>query len=143
MTTENAEKARLPVYLEPGAGRAYPMGPVAAVFKADGKETAGGYSISEWWLEPRTKGPGPHAHDEDDVFYVLEGTMSFLVGDRWTDAPKGSFIIAPGGVTHDFENRTTERAGMLNLSIPGDFEQHMPRIAEWFRGRPPEAARTE
>jgi mannose-6-phosphate isomerase-like protein (cupin superfamily) len=34
-------------------------------------------------------------HPEDGVFYVLDGTMTFLVGDRWFDAPKGSFVLAP------------------------------------------------
>jgi hypothetical protein len=53
------------------------MGPVRAVFKADGHdETGGRYSISEWWLDPYTRGPGAHAHEEDDVFFVIEGTMS-------------------------------------------------------------------
>jgi hypothetical protein len=33
-----------------------------AVFRADGGETADTYSISEWWLEPGTPGPGPHSH---------------------------------------------------------------------------------
>ena len=61
---------RKPIVLPPGAGRAYPMGRIQAVFKADGAESAERYSISEWWLEPRTTGPGAHAHSEDDVFYV-------------------------------------------------------------------------
>jgi hypothetical protein len=39
------EKERPPVLLPPGAGRAYAMGPVHAVFKADGNETRGGYSL--------------------------------------------------------------------------------------------------
>jgi mannose-6-phosphate isomerase-like protein (cupin superfamily) len=126
---------RKPIHLHPGKGRAYPMGPVQAVFKADGAEAAGRYSISEWWLEPKTKGPGAHHHEEDDVFYVLEGTMSFFLGDRWIDAEKGSFVLIPGGVSHDFENRSAARAGALNFSAPGDFEEHMPGIAEWFRDR--------
>jgi mannose-6-phosphate isomerase-like protein (cupin superfamily) len=123
--------------LGPGAGRAYAMGRIAAVFKADGDETANQYSISEWWLEAHTKGPGAHAHPEDDVFFVLEGTMSFLVDGAWTDAPKGSFVLVPGGVTHDFENRSASRAGALNVSVPGNFEQDMPAIAEWFAEHPP------
>ncbi len=69
------------------------------------KETQSHYSISEWWLEPNTKGSGPHAHPEDDIFYVIEGTMSILVGKEWTHAAKGSFVLVPGGVMHDFENR--------------------------------------
>jgi len=133
---------RQPVHLLPDGGRVYAMGPVRAIFKADGDETAGNYSISEWWLDPETKGPGPHSHDEDDVFYVLEGTISFFIGDRWIDAKKGAFVIAPGGEPHDFENRTKKRAGFLNLSIPGDFEQHVPGIAEWFRNRSPADAKT-
>lgn len=113
------------------------MGRIRAIFKADGAETGGAYSISEWWLEPHTRGPGAHSHPEDDVFYVLEGTMSFLVGEGWIDAPKGSFVLAPGGVAHDFENRGPVRAGVLNLSIPGNFEPHMPAIVEWFKHHPP------
>jgi mannose-6-phosphate isomerase-like protein (cupin superfamily) len=118
------------------------MGPVRAVFKADGAETRGQYSISEWWLEPHTRGPGEHEHEEDDVFFVLEGTMSFFVGGTWLDAPRGSLVIAPAGTPHDFENRTAKRAGALNVSIPGDFEPHMAGIAAWFRARSADDSRT-
>jgi mannose-6-phosphate isomerase-like protein (cupin superfamily) len=122
--------------LGPGEGRAYPMGRIAATFKADGVETDQAYSISEWWLEPNTQGPGAHSHPKDDLFYVLEGTMSILVGDRWVDAPKGSFVLVPGGTTHDFENRTAARAGALSFSSE-PFEHEMPGIAAWFAEHPP------
>jgi mannose-6-phosphate isomerase-like protein (cupin superfamily) len=136
------EKQRPPVIVPPDAGRVYPMGSLHAVFKADGDETRAQYSISEWWLEPFTRGPGAHQHEEDDVFFVLEGTMSFFVGGAWIDAPKGSLVIAPGGTPHDFENRTAERAGALNVSVPGDFEPNMEGIAEWFRARSAADSRT-
>ncbi|AVP99964.1 cupin domain-containing protein [Ahniella affigens] len=112
------------------------MGRLDAIFKADGAESANRYSISEWWLEPRTRGPGAHRHDEDDVFYVLEGTMSFLLADRWIDADRGTLVLVPGGTVHDFENRSDVRAGVLNVSVPGGFEPEMPAIAQWFRERP-------
>ncbi len=137
MDTPNPDNPRTAVVLRPGEGRPYPMGRIAAVFKADGGETAGRYSISEWWLEPHTQGPGAHSHPEDDIFYVIEGTMSFLVDARWLDAPRGSFVLVPAGATHDFENRTDARAGLLNFSVPGDFEESMPAIAEWFVQHPP------
>lgn len=128
---------RKPIFLLPGEGRSYSMGPISALFKADGDEAAGSYSISEWWLEPHSTGPGPHNHDEDDVFFVLEGTMSFLIDKEWVDAPTGSFVLAPGGTAHDFENRGSVRAGVLNFSVPGNFEQHMPQIVSWFKAHPP------
>jgi mannose-6-phosphate isomerase-like protein (cupin superfamily) len=133
--------SRTPIFVPPGGGRAYPMGRICSAFLADGAETDQKYSISEWWLDPDTKGPGAHAHPEDDAFYVLEGTMSFLLGDRWIDAPRGSFVLAPGGTTHDFENRGAVRAGVLNISTPGGFEPSMPDIARWFAEHPPGNAR--
>jgi mannose-6-phosphate isomerase-like protein (cupin superfamily) len=128
---------RRAIVLSPGEGRSYPMGRIGAVFKADGAETAERYSISEWWLEPHTQGPGAHSHAEDDIFYVIEGTMSVLVGDRWIEASRGSFVLVPGGTVHDFQNRSGSRAGVLNVSVPGAFEEDMPAIARWFAEHPP------
>jgi mannose-6-phosphate isomerase-like protein (cupin superfamily) len=128
--------SRKPIVLSPGKGRDYPMGRIRALFKADGDETKSSYSISEWWLEPHTKGPGAHKHDEDDIFFVIEGTMSVLVDETWFDAPVGAFVLVPGGTTHDFENRSDARAGVLNFTN-GEFEPDMPGIAEWFKENPP------
>ena len=112
------------------------MGRIQALFKADGAESENRYSISEWWLEPKTTGPGAHSHEEDDVFYVLAGTMSFLVGADWLHAEAGSFVLVPAGTTHDFENRGAVRAGVLNFSAPGGFEPNMPAISKWFTEHP-------
>lgn len=128
---------RMPVVLGPGAGRDYPMGAVFASFKADGGETANTCSVSEWWLEAHTAGPGAHSHPEDDLFYVIEGTMSILVDATWHDLPRGGFVLVPGGMTHDFENRSDGRAGVLNFSVPGGFEPSMPEIVDWYREHPP------
>lgn len=138
MTTPAPMPPRTPILLAPSEGRAWPMGRIAAVFKADGDETANRYSISEWWLDAHTAGPGAHAHEHEDcVFFVIEGTMSIRLGDAWHDAPRGSFALAPAGTVHDFENRSDARAGVLNLSFPGGFEPHMPGIAEWYAEHPP------
>jgi mannose-6-phosphate isomerase-like protein (cupin superfamily) len=112
-----------PIILEPGAGRAYDLGPMRGVFKADGPETDDRYCVSEWSVEPGQPGPGPHHHDaNEELFLVTAGTMSFLVGDRRTEAPAGTFIRVPAGVTHDFENRGSEPATAFNVFIPGGFE---------------------
>ncbi len=108
-----------------------------SVFKADADETDGRYNVSEWWLDPHTAGPGAHSHDEDDVFYVLEGTMDFLVDDEWISAPRGTFVLVPGGATHDFRNSGDAPAGALNLGAPGGFEGQMPAIVEYFDEHPP------
>ncbi len=125
------------VVLLPGKGRHYSMGGMTAIFKADREESAGSYNISEWWLEPNTKGPPTHSHPEDDVFYVIEGTMHFMMDTDWIEAPMGSFVLIPGDVPHTFENRGTTRAGALNFGVPAGFEDNMPSIVEWFAKNPP------
>ena len=138
MKSTRARKSRKPFVLPPGGGRAYPMGRIAAVFKADGKESSNSYSVSEWWLDAKTKGPGTHSHEEDDVFFVIEGTMTFLLGSAWTNATEGSFVLVPGGTPHDFENRSSTRAGLLNFKARSGFESDMPAIREWFKNHPPD-----
>ena len=70
------------ILLAAGEGRHYPCGPMRSVFLADGAETGDRYSVSIWWVAPGQPGPGAHAHDaNEELFYVIEGTMTFLVGD--------------------------------------------------------------
>ncbi|MCR6639901.1 MAG: cupin domain-containing protein [Sporocytophaga sp.] len=119
--------------LTEGQGRIYNCGTMTAIFKADENETKEKYSISEWWMEPNSDGPGAHSHeDNDEVFYMLEGTISFLVGDKWIDANKGTFLRIPANTIHDFKNKTDHKAGVLNFFIPGGFERNMPSIVKWF-----------
>jgi len=134
METNAQDRANEVIFLAPDAGRLYALGPMWSVFKADGGETANRYSVSEWWLDPHADGPGPHSHEaNEELFYVIEGTMTFQAGEQFIDAPRGSFLRIPAGVTHDFVNRTAERAGVLNVFIPGGFEDRMPAIVEWYQ----------
>lgn len=129
--------SRAPTILPMREGRTYAMPGMTAVFKADGPETRNAYCVSEWWLEAGADGPGAHMHEEnDEVFVVIAGTMSFLVGEEWIDASAGTTVIVPSGMMHDFRNRTATQAGVLNVFVPGDFEKNMPEIVAWFEQNP-------
>ena len=134
MTTDT--KQSLPkgsIFLPPGEGRKYDMGSMKAVFKADEEETQVRYSVSEWWLEANSSGPGAHLHQaNDEIFYVIEGAASLLVGEEWIEASKGAFFMIPKNTMHDFANRSNDRMGLLNFYIPGGFERNMPSIVKWF-----------
>ncbi len=119
------------IILPPGGGRSYAIGAMTGVFKADEEE----YCASEWSVEPGGTGPGPHSHPEqEEVFIVTEGTMWFLTGEEWVEAPTGTFLRIPAGVTHDFENRGAERATAFNVFVPGrHFEAD---FAGWANPRP-------
>ena len=128
-------RRRKPLVVAPGQGRVYAMHRMEAVFKADGEETANGYSVSEWWLEPQACLPNPHSHDEDHVFYVIDGTLSVELYGAWRHAAKGSYLVIPGGTPHAFENRGAVRTGFISINVPGGFEERMPAIAEALSSR--------
>lgn len=127
---------RKPLLVRPGEGRAYDMGRMRAVFFADGEETDDRYSISEWWLEARTEGPGVHSHPDDHIFCVLEGTLSLLIDGKRAEAPRGSYALIPGGVSHDFDNPGGEACRFISINVPAGFEQMMPKLVKWFADKP-------
>jgi mannose-6-phosphate isomerase-like protein (cupin superfamily) len=101
-----------------------------AIFKADCDETASRYSVAEWWLEARTRGPDVHEHSEDHVYYVLGGIVSLFLGDEWSEVPQGACVVIPGGTPHSFKNRSSSRAGFLSFTLPGGFEARMKDIEQ-------------
>mmetsp|Transcript_49664 Transcript_49664/g.75586 ORF Transcript_49664/g.75586 Transcript_49664/m.75586 type:complete len:151 (+) Transcript_49664:141-593(+) len=134
-----------PLVIAPDSGRAYSMGRISAVFKADNEETNSTMSVSEWWLEPNTEGPPKHKHPQTHLFYVIEGTMAFYLEDKgWFEAEKGSYVYIPGNTEHGFENRSTaNKAGFMSINTPGGFESSMPPIMSYFEKNPPGDALNE
>ena len=126
---EEAGAVRRPIVVPPEQGRVYAMGRMRAIFKSDSEETAGRYSVSEWWLEPRTSGTGGACAPEDHVFYVIAGTLSLRVNDDWSHVPKGTYVVIPGGTPHSFENQGSVSSGFISYNSPGGFEARMTDIA--------------
>jgi len=116
------------IFLAPGEGRRYKKGGQTAIFKADGVETGGVYSVSEWSLEPNTGGLGIHTNPDDHVLYILDGVLTVFLDGKWHRAEKGAFVLIAGGVTHDFENRETSQVNFLNFNVPGGFESGIAHI---------------
>jgi quercetin dioxygenase-like cupin family protein len=61
----------------------------------------------ETWVDPGG-GVTPHVHPAmDEKFEVLDGTMEFLAGRRWTPSRAGETVAVPRGTRHAFRNRST------------------------------------
>ena len=74
-------------------------------------------------MAPRRHGPPMHAHrDEDDAFLILDGELTFLLGDEEVVAPAGTFVLVPPDVEHTFENRTDAPVRILNIHAPAGFD---------------------
>jgi mannose-6-phosphate isomerase-like protein (cupin superfamily) len=67
-----------------------------------------------------------HVHSgEDDAFYILEGEMTFLLGDDAVAAPPGTFVLVPPGIRHGFRNDGDTPVRMLNVHAPGGFDRRI------------------
>lgn len=70
-------------------------------------------------LEPKQT-QSVHAHqDADKLYFVLEGSGRFMVGDEERDAAAGELVIAPAGVRHGVTNTGSERLSLLVAIAPG------------------------
>jgi quercetin dioxygenase-like cupin family protein len=115
--------SRLPLLRAAASGKAIAVVGDIYRFLATGEETNGKYALWEATVAPGS-GPPPHTHSrEEEGFYVLEGEMTFLVGDRKVTAGPGKFVNMPVGTQHCFRNESTKVARMLISVAPAGLER--------------------
>ena len=114
---------RLPTYQLPHQGRTIAVVGDIYRFLATGEETNGKYATFEA-IVPPGGGPPPHVHSrEEESFYVLEGEITFRVGDQTLIAKAGHFANMPVGSEHSFCNDSDVTARMLISIAPAGLEQ--------------------
>lgn len=90
--------------------------------KVEQADSEGRFALVEA-LAFRTTEPALHIHHhEDEAWYVLDGQMTFYVGDEELEAPSGSFVFAPRGIVHTF-TVDVEPTRVLVLASPAGFER--------------------
>ena len=100
-----------------------PSGPAFKnAFKLLASDTAGQFSLLEWSLDPWQSGPGLHAHNFDEAFYVLSGEVEFQVdNDRHVLGPR-QLAWVPRDTPHSFANAGPEPALGISVADPGGLE---------------------
>lgn len=92
-------------------------------FLATGEETNGKYATFEAMVPPGS-GPPPHIHSrEEESFFVLEGEMTFQLGEKRFIAGEGTFLNMPVGSLHCFKNESDKVARLLISIAPAGLEQ--------------------
>ncbi len=73
--------------------------------------------------------PPRHMHPQDETFIMLEGELTFILGDeRFTAAP-GSTWVAPRGVEHTFRVES-DTARLVAVSTPAGLDRMFRAAAE-------------
>jgi quercetin dioxygenase-like cupin family protein len=85
--------------------------------------------------------PGPplHRHDFDEAFYLLDGELTFQLGEDLVAAGAGELVFAPRGAPHTLANLSEAPARYLLLCTPAGFERHFARIEAEQAGIDPPA----
>jgi quercetin dioxygenase-like cupin family protein len=95
---------------------------------AEAKDTGGRFSMMEELL-PQGSGPGPHKHTwSDETFYILDGEITFLIGDEIRTGRKGDFLMVPRNTRHAFRV-VSETARFLNGYTPASLEAALIELA--------------
>src|SRR5215207_7557597 len=109
------------------------FGGTNVVVRVRAEESAGRLGVWESEEPPGTALP-LHVHTrEDEQVLLLDGTIAFMVGDRFHRLGAGDTLALPRGVPHA-HLVTSEQARVLTVATPGGFEQlfvdlGVPRVA--------------
>jgi len=99
-------------------------------FLVTGEESGGAYFAMEA-LVPSGGGPPPHIHTrEDETFYLIEGQIEFLLGDRKILAGPGDFVNVPRGSVHCFQNVGAKTARLVLTFTPAGIEKYFEETLE-------------
>jgi mannose-6-phosphate isomerase-like protein (cupin superfamily) len=107
--------------LAAGHGRAVRAGPFDMRVKVESAETGGAFAFIEYTLPANVwEGPAPHIHHAgSETFYVLEGTLQMLVGDKSVAVTAGTCVHVPSGAVHAFSNPGPGAVRLLQIVSPG------------------------
>jgi quercetin dioxygenase-like cupin family protein len=122
------------IALKAGEGRMIPLGPIRMWVQEDGTHTRGTLGVAEFEIPPHASTPPPHIHHaHEEVFYVLEGELEFLVGTQTMRASTGTFVMVPIGALHTFSNPTDTTARFLNTFTPSRYIHYFEEMSQLFQ----------
>lgn len=117
-----------------------PTGIEAIRVLVGGDQTGGHLGLVDETLSPEFDGPPLHVHPTfDELFFVLEGTLTFQVGDELTSVAAGDWMLASRGVAHTFANHSGRPARVLIAVTPAGFERYFLLISAELAGTAPPA----
>ncbi len=95
--------------------------------RVHGTQVNGRYAIMENIAAPGTATP-MHFHAEDEIFHILEGTVTFSIDGDVFNASVGSIVVIPAGAHHAWRNRSNSPIRMSTFFSPGGVEELYPKL---------------
>ena len=130
MTEETGQMQTLePLAVSSDEGEARWWFGALAEIKATAADTGGQMTIVEVTEHPGAEAPLHVHHRDDEGFWILEGEVTFEVGDKAIEASAGDYVFAPRHIPHRF---TVGDRGcrMLFILVPGGIEDVIRATSE-------------
>ncbi len=124
------------IVVPPGGGDAWNVLGTGMSCKISSEQTGGVYAVVESQVPPQAGPPTHIHHNEDEVFYVLEGEFEIRCGDETFVAREGATAVLPKDVPHTFRNIGEGEGKLLTTIIPGGFERFFAEVSEKIQAMP-------
>jgi quercetin dioxygenase-like cupin family protein len=132
------EKDPAPLLVNAEEGKTWNVFGLKIIGKILSEDTNGAYAVIVSHT-PTAGGPPLHVHqNEEEVFYVLEGTFEFTFGNNKVVAQQGDMIVLPKNLPHSFKNIGENTGITMNTMTPGGLEKFFDEIAEISQNGPPD-----
>jgi quercetin dioxygenase-like cupin family protein len=106
-----------PYTLKSGEGWTYHYG-IDFTVKAGELHPGRGAAFTEYTTR-KGEEPPDHTHPtEDEIFYVLTGTLTFRCGGQSFEVGEGGFIYLPQGIEHGYTIRSEEPVRLIVVTFP-------------------------
>jgi mannose-6-phosphate isomerase-like protein (cupin superfamily) len=117
--------------LSPNDGESFDFGGFGVDWKVNAADTEGRYGIVHHPISPRAlAAPLHYHHNEDELSYVLKGTLGALLGDDVVEAEPGTWVFKPRRQWHTFWNAGDTPCEIIEIISPGGFENYFHEVAE-------------
>lgn len=118
-----------PLVIAPEGGE--PLTHIPLTLRVNAEQSGGAFEVYESRRPdgPAAVPPPPHVHrDHDELFYVLAGRFTFVLGHETASAEPGSLVVVPRGTRHGFKPEPGSR--LLIVTIPAGLEGFFRELGE-------------
>jgi mannose-6-phosphate isomerase-like protein (cupin superfamily) len=113
-----------------GEGDQFDFGGLGVQWKIDGDRTEQRFSIVHHPIAPRAlAAPLHYHHNEDELSYVITGTLGALLGDAVVTGGPGTWVSKPRHQWHTFWNAGDTPCEIIEIISPAGFENYFREVA--------------